>query len=223
MRLAIAWLGSAVITLGSLLLDFWGILPVISWPLVAALGFFIFGAASYATIANLEAQLNIKAFLRVDASDNESNNRIIEIMESDATTRRLVHTHDAFFKLVTVHAMSYVRSCTVKVTNLSQNGQTCPGFVPSALRWFGRDGEGADCKSFLGRDFVLLLDRRSARPEWQLQAAVREGTGVRFWYEPGEYEVKLMVSAENALRDQVVSGVLRVGPGLDNVKFIRTG
>ena len=43
----------------------------------------------------------------------------------------------------------------------------------------------------------------------------------RFWYEPGEYEVKLMVSAENALRDQVVSGVLRVGPGLDDVKFIR--
>ena len=223
MRLAIAWLGSAVITLGSLLLDFWGILPDISWPLVAALGFCIFSAASYATIANLEAQLNTKAFLRVDASDNESNNRIIEIMEPDATTRRLVHTDDAFFKLVTVHAMSYVRSCTVKVTNLSQNGQTCPGFVPSALRWFGRDGEGADCKSFLGRDFVLLLDRRPARPEWQLQAAVREGTGARFWYEPGEYEVKLMVSAENALRDQVVSGVLRVGPGLDNVKFIRTG
>ena len=223
MRLAIAWLGSAVITLGSLLLDFWGILPDISWPLVAALGFFIFSAASYATIANLEAQLNTKAFLRVDTSDNESNNRIIEIMEPDATTRRLVHTDDAFFKLVTVHAMSYVRSCTVKVTNLSQNGQTCPGFVPSALRWFGRDGEGADCKSFLGRDFVLLLDRRAARSEWQLQAAVREGTGARFWYEPGEYEVKLMVSAENALRDQVVSGVLRVGPGLDNVKFIRTG
>src|SRR5207249_2987557 len=82
-----------------------------------------------------------------------------------------------------------------------------------------RDGEGADCKSFLGRDFVLLLDRRAARSEWQLQAAVREGRGARFWYEPGEYEVKLMVSAENALRDQVVSGVLRVGPELDDVKF----
>jgi hypothetical protein len=222
-RLAIAWLGSAVITLGGLLLDFWGILPAVPWPLVAALGFFIFSAASYATIATLEAQLNTKAFLRVDASDNESNNRSIEIMEPDPVTRRLVHTHDAFFKLVTVHATSYARSCTVKVDNLSQNGQTCPGFVPSALRWFGRDGEGADCKSFLGRDFVLLLDRRSVRPEWQLQATVREGTGARVWYEPGEYEVKLMVSADNALRDQVVSGVLRVGPRLDDVKFVRTG
>ena len=219
--LAIAWLGSAVITLGSLLLDFWVILPGISWPLVAVLGFFIFGAASYGTIANLEAQLNTKAFLRVDASDNESNNRMVKIMEPDPVTRRLVHTHDAFFKLVAVHATSYAQSCTVKVTKLSQNGQPCPGFVPSALRWFGRDGEGADCKSFLGQDFVLLLDRRSVRPEWQLQAAVREGTGARFWYEPGEYEVRLMVSAENALRDQVVSGLLRVGPGLDDVKFVR--
>ncbi|HYY74042.1 MAG TPA: hypothetical protein VE662_04405, partial [Solirubrobacterales bacterium] len=87
-----------------------------------------------------------------------------------------------------------------------------PGVRPHALRGFGRDGEGADCKSFLGRDFVLLLDRRPARPEWQLQAAVREGTGARVWYEPGEYEVKPMVSADNALRDHVVSGVLRVGP-----------
>jgi len=31
-----------------------------------------------------------------------------------------------------------------------------------------------------------------------------------------------MVGAENALRDQVVSGVLRVGPEFDDVKFIRT-
>jgi hypothetical protein len=221
-RLAIAWLGSAVITVGGLLLDFWGILPEVSWPLVALLGFLIFSVASYATIANLEAQLNTKAFFRVDASDNARNNRIIEIMEPDPVTRRLGHTHDAFFKLVTVHATSYARRCTVKVSYLSQNGQTCPGFVPTALRWFGRDGEGADCKSFLGRDFVLLLDRRPARPQWQLQAAVREGTGAQFWYEPGEYEVELMVSADNAPRDHVVAGVLRVGPQLDDVTFIRT-
>jgi hypothetical protein len=220
-RLAIAWLGSALIVAGGLLLDFWGLLPEVSWPLVALLGFFIFSAASYGRIVDLEAQLNAKAFLRVDASDNNTNNRIIGIMEPDPDTRRLVHTHDAFFKLVTVHATSQARSCMVKVNNLSQNGQTCPGFVPGGLRWFGRDGEGADCKSFVGRDFFLLLDRHPGRREWQLQAPVREGTGARLSYEPGEYEVELMVTAENALCDQIVAGVLRVGAELDDVKFIR--
>jgi hypothetical protein len=221
-RLAIAWLGSATIVAASLLLDFWGLLPEVPWPLVALLGFFAFSAASYATIARLESQLNVKAVIRLDASDNESNNRIIEIMEPDPVTRRLAHTHDAFFKLLTVTATPHARACTVKVNNLSQNGQTCPGFVPTALRWFGREGEGADCKHFVGRDFVLLLDRRAGKREWQLQGPVREGTGARFWYEPGEYEVELLVSAENALRDRRVAGVLRVGAELDDVKFVRT-
>jgi hypothetical protein len=222
MRRAIAWLCSALVTVGGLLVESWGLFPEIPWTLAALLGFFVFSGVSYLTIASLEAQLNAKPVIRVDASDNERNNRIIEIMEPDPATRRMVHAHDAFFKLVTVYATSYAKSCTVKVTRLSQNGQPCPGFVPSALRWFGRDGEGAESKNFFGMDFVLLLSRRPDRPEWQLQAPLREGTGARLWYGPGEYEVELMVSAENTLRVHVVSGVLSIGPKFDEINFVRT-
>jgi hypothetical protein len=218
---AITWLGSAMVTVGGLLLEAWGLFPGVPWPVVALLGFIVFSAVSYVTIAGLEARLNTQPFIRLDASDNEWNNRALELEEPDPTTR-MVAAHGEFYKLVTVYASAYVKRCVVKVNNLSQDGQTCRGFVPGTLRWFGRDGQGAESKNFFGRDFALLLSRRPDRQKWQLQAPVRDGRGARFWYDPGEYEVELMVSAENAFRAHRIAGVLKIGPRFDDVNFVRT-
>ena len=222
MRRAIAWLCSALVTIGGLLLEAWGLFPGVPWPLVALLGFLVFSAVSYVTIAGLEARLNTAPLIRIDASDNEWNNRPIDLGTSDPAARDTVDAHDGFDKLVTVYSSSYVRRCAVKVNNLTQDGQTCRGFVPGPLRWLGRDGKGAEYKNFFGRDFVLLLSRHPDRQKWQLQAPVRDGRGARLWYDPGEYEVELMVSAENAFRTHVIAGVLKIGPRIDDVNFVRT-
>ncbi len=221
MRFAIAWLVFALATVSALILDVWGFWPHAPWSVVASFGFLAFAVLSYLKIATLETQLEARPLIGVITADTDDNNRIIEMMEPDPATRRLVHTHDAFFKLLAIRPTAYVRNCMVKVTDLAQNGETCAGFVPTTLRWFGRDGEGSEHKSFAGKDFAILLCRQAAHPEWQLQAPVREVAGARVWYEPGKYEIELVVSAENALRDEVVRGVLSVGPELNDVTLQR--
>lgn len=108
--------------------------------------------------------------------------------------------HDGFLRLFTVQATAFVKNYTVRVNDVRQNGHTCDGFVPTPLRWYGADGPGSELRSFQGR-----------------------GTGARLRFEPGDYEVDLIVLAENVPPHPLITGVLRVGEQPDEVTLGRAG
>ena len=215
-RQAILGLVAAAWTALSLALEISGLLPRVPWAVLALLGFAVFVAVTYATLTKLEGQLLTRPRLRLDISDAPGNCRSVPMLERQPDGR-LAHTYDGFLRLLTVQATTFVKNCAVRVSDLRQNGYTCDGFIPTSLRWYGADGPGSDLRSFQGRDFALFLYRRPAETWWELQAPVRERTGARVRYEPGEYEVELIVLAENVPPHPLIKGTLRVGEKPDDV------
>ncbi|MGH7312675.1 MAG: hypothetical protein ACREJV_05840 [Candidatus Rokuibacteriota bacterium] len=216
MRPAIVWLVSAAWTALSLALEVSGLVPRVPWAALALVGFVVFVAATYVTLTKLEALLLARPRVRLDILAVPGNSRTIPMLERQPGGR-LAHTQDGFLRLFTVHATSFVKNCTVRVNDLRHHGYTCDGFVPTPLRWYGADGPGSELRSFQGRDFVLFLYRQPAETWWELQAPVRGGTGVRLRYEPGDYEVDLIVLAENVPPHPPITGTLRVGENPDDV------
>jgi hypothetical protein len=217
-RPEIVWLVAAAWTALSLAFDLSGLLPRVPWTLLALVGFGVFVAATYVTLTRLEAQLLARPRLRLDISDTPGNRRTVPMLERQPDGR-LARTQEGFLRLFTVQATAFVRNCVVRVSDLRKNGYTCDGFVPTSLRWYGADGPGSELRSFQGRDFVLFLHRWPADTWWELQAPVREGTGIRLRYEPGEYEVDLIVLAENVPPHPLITGTLRVGVNPDDVSL----
>ncbi|HEY7363059.1 MAG TPA: hypothetical protein VIE37_03045 [Methylomirabilota bacterium] len=216
MRQAIVWLVSAAGTALSLALEVSGLFPRVPWAALALVGFCVYVAVTYFTLTHLEAQLLAQPRIRLDISGVPGNSRTVPLLERQPDGR-LTRTHDGFLRLLTVQATSFVKNCTVRVNDLRQNGYTCDGFVPTTLRWYGADGPGSELRSFQGRDYVLFLYRQPAETWWELQAPVREGTGVRLRFAPGEFEVDIVVLAENVPPHPPITGTLRVGEKLDEV------
>lgn len=215
MRQAIVWLGSAAWTALTLALAVSGLAPRVPWAALALVGFSVFVAFTYFILSHLEADFLARPRLRLDISDAPGNRRTVPSLERQPDGR-LAHTAEGFVRLLTVHATAFVKNCMVRVSDLRQNGYTCDGFVPTVLRWYGADGPGSELRSFQGRDFVLFLYRRPPETWWELQAPVRE-QGTRLRYEPGEYEVDLVVLAENVPPHPLITGMLRVGAKPDDV------
>ena len=216
MRQAILWLVSAAWTALTLALAVSGLFPRVPWAALALAGFAVFVAVTYFTITKLEAQLLAQPRVRLDISEAPGNSRTIPMLQRQPGGR-LAHTHDGFLRLFTVQATAFVKNCTVRVNDLRHHGYTCDGFVPTPLRWYGADGPGSELRSFQGRDYVLFLYRQPTERWWELQAPVREGTGVRLRYEPGDYEVDLVVLAENVPPHPLITVRLRVGEKPDDV------
>ncbi|MGH7310951.1 MAG: hypothetical protein ACREK6_19910 [Candidatus Rokuibacteriota bacterium] len=207
MRQAILWLASAAWTALGLALEVSGLFPRVPWAALALVGFCVCVAVTYVTLAHLEAEVLARPRVRLDISGAPSNSRTVPLLERQPDSR-LARTHDGFLRLFTVQASSFVKNCTVRVNDVRQNGYTCAGFVPTPLRWYGADGPGAELRSFQGRDYVLFLYRQPPETWWELQAPVREGMGVRLRFEPGDYEVDLVVLAENAPPHPLITGRL---------------
>ena len=216
MRQAIVWLVSAAGTALSLALEVSGLFPRVPWAALALAGFAVFVAVTYITFTKLEAQLLARPRVRLDVSDAPGNSRTIPMLERQPGGR-LTYTQEGFLRLFSVHATSFVKHCTVRVNDLRRNGYTCEGFVPTALRWYGADGPGSELRSFQGRDFVLFLSRQPGETWWELQAPVREGPGAHLRYEPGDYQVDLIVLAENVPARPLITAIVRVGEKPDDV------
>lgn len=217
-RQTIVWLVSASGTALSLALDVSGLWPRFPWSVLALIGFIVFVTATYIILTRLEAQLLARPRVRLDISDTPGNRRTVPMLERQGDGR-LTRAQDGFLRLFTVQATAFVKNCVVRVSDLRKNGYTCEGFVPTSLRWYGADGPGSELRSFQGRDFVLFLHRAPTDAWWELQAPVREGTGMRLRYEPGEYEVDLIVLAENVPPHPLITGTLRVGNNPDDVSL----
>jgi hypothetical protein len=217
--LALVWLLSAFATAASLALGVFGLLPSERWSWLAAVAFFVFLVSSYVRLSSLEAELNLRPRLRADARDSPETVRIIPVAEPVGERGQMQVTHNGLFKMIRVEASAFVTGCVVRVVGLRQAGTDVPGFVPCGLRWFGSDGAGAEQRDFVGTHFALLLLRRPTARMWELQAPVRDGTGARFIYEPGDYEVQILVSAPNVQWPRTIRGVLHVGTAFDDVTF----
>jgi hypothetical protein len=196
-----------------------GLFPDQPWSWVAAIGFLVFLVSSYMKIATLEHELSLRPRLRADARDGPDTLRIIPVAEPAGEGGRMQVTHEGLFRMIRVEASAFVTNCVVRVVRLRRGGADVSGFAPCGLRWFGSDGAGADSQDFVGTHYVLLLYRRPGRREWELQAPVRDRTGARFLYEPGDYEVQLLVSAPNVPRSVTIRGALHVGALFDDVTF----
>lgn len=219
MALALVWLVSAVATAVALALGVMGMLPSESWSWFAAIAFLVFLVASYVRLSALETEINLRPRLRADARDGPETVRIIPVAEPVGERGLMQVTHNGLFKMIRVEATAFVTGCVVRVVGLRQGGTDVPGFAPCGLRWFGADGEGAERKDFVGTHYALLLLRRPTSRVWELQAPLRDGTGPRFVYEPGDYEVQILVSAPNVQWPRTIRGVLHVGANFDDVSF----
>jgi hypothetical protein len=109
-----------------------------------------------------------------------------------------------------VDATRPVTNCVVRLDDLRQDGRTCAGFVPTALRWAGQDGPRSALKSFERTESVLLLTRPTLGTEWELQAPVRDGTAGRCRYPLGTYEIELSVRAAGARTTSRLAATLMV-------------
>jgi hypothetical protein len=183
---------------------------------LALVGFCVYVAVTYLTLTHLEAEALARPRLRLDISSAPGNNRTVPLLERQPDGS-LARTQDGFLRLFTVQATALVKNCTVRINDLRQNGYTCDGFVPTSLRWYGADGPGSELRSFQGRDYVLFLYRPPTETWWELQAPVRDGTRARLRFEPGDYEVDIIVLAENVSAHPLITGALRVGERPDEV------
>lgn len=219
MVLALVWLLSAFATAASLAVGMTGLFSDQRWSWFAAIAFLVFLVSTYMKITALERVIHFQPRLRADARDSPDTLRIIRVAEPVGEAGHMKVTHDGLFKMIRVEASALVTSCVVRVVGLRQGGTDVPGFVPCGLRWFGLDGPGAEKRDFVGTHHVLLLYRRPTRPDWELQAPVREGVGARVLYDPGDYEVQILVSAPNVSRPLAIRGLLHVGAIFDDVTF----
>lgn len=222
MKLAAAWLVTVLVTVVSLILDFYSIAPTMPWSALALFGFIAFAALSYRQIAELQRQLDARPWISLSIVDNEQHNQIVPLSVHEKDTRKTIEMYPAFFKMLTVRVTSHVTDCAVRLDDLRQDGKTCVGFVPTNLRWHGREGTDCDYNSFSGKDRVLFLKRRPSSPDWEIQTPVAEGPGSQFRYPPGDYAVDVIVSGHGAANQVRFTGLLRVGQEQTDVSLTAT-
>ena len=147
--------------------------------------------------------------LSLDAATSEYHDQIIPVFEPnrDGVPR---HTHDRFYKFMTVSTTKRAPHSTVRVVALRHNGVPVPRFSPTPLRWHGT--EDAE-KLLVGSDRVLVLSRRPTEvTSWDLESPDRSrAIGQAFQFRAGDYEMDLIATSNDTLQETRLTATLHVG------------